>query len=111
MSTEPAVLAVRDARGVLTLTLNRPASFNALSEEMLAALQAALADWRAPVPRETMEFQIGLAVTEASDVSLIMEMKFEVVGGTTMRMACGSTTLRRIMTKCRPSRSRTTAWA
>lgn len=36
----PAVLAQRDARGVLTLTLNRPHSFNALSEEMLAALQA-----------------------------------------------------------------------
>jgi enoyl-CoA hydratase/carnithine racemase len=32
----------RDARGVVTLTLNRPASFNALSEEMLLALQAAL---------------------------------------------------------------------
>lgn len=32
----------RDARGVVTLTLNRPASFNALSEEMLEALQAAL---------------------------------------------------------------------
>ena len=32
----------RDARGVVTLTLSRPASFNALSEEMLAALQSAL---------------------------------------------------------------------
>lgn len=32
----------RDARGVVTLTMNRPASFNALSEEMLLALQAAL---------------------------------------------------------------------
>lgn len=32
----------RDGRGVVTLTLNRPASFNALSEEMLQALQAAL---------------------------------------------------------------------
>lgn len=31
-----------DARGVHILTLNRPAAFNALSEEMLAALQAAL---------------------------------------------------------------------
>ena len=29
-------------RGVVTLTMNRPANFNALSEEMLAALQAAL---------------------------------------------------------------------
>jgi enoyl-CoA hydratase/carnithine racemase len=37
------VLNRRDARGVVTLTLNRPASFNALSEGMLAALQAELA--------------------------------------------------------------------
>lgn len=37
-----AVLYDRDARGVVTLTMNRPANFNALSEEMLAALQAAL---------------------------------------------------------------------
>ena len=39
---EPFVLTHRDARGLVTLTLNRPASFNALSEGMLAALQAAL---------------------------------------------------------------------
>jgi enoyl-CoA hydratase/carnithine racemase len=39
---EDPVLEQRDARGVVTLTLNRAASFNALSEEMLAALQAAL---------------------------------------------------------------------
>jgi enoyl-CoA hydratase/carnithine racemase len=32
----------RDARGVVTLTMNRAASFNALSEDMLAALQSAL---------------------------------------------------------------------
>ena len=38
----PAVLHTRDARGVHSLVLNRPATFNALSEEMLAALQAAL---------------------------------------------------------------------
>ena len=36
-----AVLEERDARGKVTLTMNRPARFNALSEEMLAALQAA----------------------------------------------------------------------
>ncbi len=39
---EPAVLQTRDERGVVTLTMNRPANFNALSEEMLAALQEAL---------------------------------------------------------------------
>ena len=39
----PILLSSRDARGVCTLTLNRPAAFNALSTEMLDALQAALA--------------------------------------------------------------------
>lgn len=39
---EPAVVESRDARGVVTLTMNRPASFNALSEEMIDALQSAL---------------------------------------------------------------------
>ena len=39
---EPVLLERRDARGVVTLTLNRASSFNALGEEMLAALQAAL---------------------------------------------------------------------
>ena len=36
------VLHTRDARGVHTLELNSPATFNALSEDMLTALQAAL---------------------------------------------------------------------
>ena len=36
----PLVLHARDERGVVTLTLNRPQSFNALSEAMLAVLQA-----------------------------------------------------------------------
>jgi enoyl-CoA hydratase/carnithine racemase len=40
--SEAALHGSRDARGVVTLTLNRPASFNALSEEMIAALQSAL---------------------------------------------------------------------
>jgi enoyl-CoA hydratase/carnithine racemase len=38
------ILLREDRDGVVTLTLNRPAQFNALSEEMLAALQAALDD-------------------------------------------------------------------
>ena len=41
-TTLPAVLHQRDDRGVHTLVLNRAATFNALSEDMLAALQAAL---------------------------------------------------------------------
>ena len=40
--TEALVLNTRDARGVVTLTLNRPQAFNALSEAMLEALQAQL---------------------------------------------------------------------
>jgi enoyl-CoA hydratase/carnithine racemase len=39
---EEPLIEARDGRGVVTLTMNRPASFNALSEEMLAALQGAL---------------------------------------------------------------------
>ncbi|MCM0610064.1 MAG: enoyl-CoA hydratase [Ideonella sp. WA131b] len=43
MSTpQPLVLSETDSRGVVTLTLNRPEAFNALSEGLLAALQAAL---------------------------------------------------------------------
>jgi enoyl-CoA hydratase/carnithine racemase len=42
LSNELPLLFERDARGVVTLTLNRPQSFNALSEAMLDALQAAL---------------------------------------------------------------------
>jgi enoyl-CoA hydratase/carnithine racemase len=36
---EPIILRNQDVRGVVTLTLNRPQSFNALSEAMLAGLQ------------------------------------------------------------------------
>jgi enoyl-CoA hydratase/carnithine racemase len=41
-ATAPYVRRERDGRGVVTLTLDRPAAFNALSEGMLAALQAEL---------------------------------------------------------------------
>jgi enoyl-CoA hydratase/carnithine racemase len=39
---EPLVRRERDARGIVTLTLNRAQAFNALSEELLNALQAQL---------------------------------------------------------------------
>ena len=39
---DPLILRQQDARGVITLTLNRPQAFNALSEAMLTALQAEL---------------------------------------------------------------------
>jgi enoyl-CoA hydratase/carnithine racemase len=42
-ATEPLLRSARDARGVVTLTLNRPQAFNALSEGLLGALQEALA--------------------------------------------------------------------
>jgi enoyl-CoA hydratase/carnithine racemase len=40
--SEPLVKCARDARGVVTLTLNRPQAFNALSEALLAQLQREL---------------------------------------------------------------------
>ena len=42
MNDEPFVINTRDSRGVVTLTLNRPLAFNALSEGMLTALQREL---------------------------------------------------------------------
>ncbi len=42
MTADALVLRQTDARGVVTLTLNRPAAFNSLSEAMLAALQSEL---------------------------------------------------------------------
>jgi len=42
MDGEALVKTGRDERGVVTLTMDRPAAFNALSEGMLEALQAAL---------------------------------------------------------------------
>jgi enoyl-CoA hydratase/carnithine racemase len=43
MNDDVLVLSHTDSRGVATITLNRPAAFNALSEGMLEALHAALA--------------------------------------------------------------------
>jgi enoyl-CoA hydratase/carnithine racemase len=42
MTPVEPLLSARDARGVVTLTLNRPQAFNALSEALLDALQTAL---------------------------------------------------------------------
>ena len=41
-SNEPLIKRTRDARHVVTLTLNRPQAYNALSEAMLSALQREL---------------------------------------------------------------------
>jgi enoyl-CoA hydratase/carnithine racemase len=46
-TTDPLLRRERDTRGVVTLTLNRPQAFNALSEGMLAALQDELDALRA----------------------------------------------------------------
>ena len=47
MNPDACLLHTRDERGVHTLTLNTPRSFNVLSEAMLAALQAPSTRWRA----------------------------------------------------------------
>lgn len=41
-NNQPLVLNTRDARGVVTLTLNRPQAFNSLSQSLLTALQTEL---------------------------------------------------------------------
>jgi len=42
MSTEPLLLSSRDPRGIVTLTMNRGPAFNALSEDLIAALRQEL---------------------------------------------------------------------
>ncbi len=44
VAVEPYLLQSRNEAGVVTLTLNRPQQFNALSREMMTALQGALDD-------------------------------------------------------------------
>ena len=75
MSGEPFVLTTRDARGVVTLMLNRPAAFNALSEGMLAALQAELdAVARDPTARVVVLAAAGKAFCAGHDLK---EMRAE----------------------------------
>jgi len=42
-----------------------------VSMTALMALKESLVDYQNPVPREVMEFQIGLAVKEASDLEFV----------------------------------------
>jgi enoyl-CoA hydratase/carnithine racemase len=63
------VLRETDARGVVTITLNRPQAFNALSEDMLAALQQAFdAVARDPTARVVVLAAAGKAFCAGHDL-------------------------------------------
>ena len=60
MSDEALVLHTKDPRGVVTLTLNRPQAFNALSEAMLTALLAKqFADRQLRVAPEVLQYLVA----------------------------------------------------
>ena len=69
-STEALVQRSTDARGVVSLTLNRPGAFNSLSEGMLAAAVVARPDpkW-GESPVAYVETKAGAAVTAAELVA------------------------------------------
>jgi enoyl-CoA hydratase/carnithine racemase len=70
--TEPFVLNERDTRGVVTLTLNRPHQFNALSQEMMTALQSELdAVARDPLARVVVLAARGKAFCPGHDLKQI----------------------------------------
>ena len=65
--TSELLQTTRDARGVVTLTLNDPARFNALGADMLAALQQALASAE-PMVAEHIEWALAtLAVRQEKE--------------------------------------------
>lgn len=65
----PVVLAARDDRGVVTLTLNRPRAMNALSEAVLASLKAELdAVARDPEARVVVLAGAGKAFSAGHDL-------------------------------------------
>ena len=75
LDTDDLVLHQQDARGVVTLTLNRPGAFNSLSEAMLAALQAQLdAVARDPQVRVVVVAAAGKAFCAGHDLK---EMRAE----------------------------------
>lgn len=68
-SEAPVVLAARDDRGVVTLTLNRPRAMNALSEAMLSSLRAELdAVARDPAARVVVIAGAGKAFSAGHDL-------------------------------------------
>ena len=66
-AVKPFLRSTRDARGVVTLTLDRPDSFNALSAGMLAALQAEL-DRVADDDRAVVIGAVGKAFSAGHDL-------------------------------------------
>ncbi len=68
-NTESILLHTTDARGLHTLTLNTPRSFNVLSEAMLTALQSALAQIAAdPQARVVVIGAVGRAFCAGHDL-------------------------------------------
>ena len=75
MNDEALVLHAMDARGAVTLTLNRPSAFNSLSEAMIDALQAALGRVAAePAARVVLIAAAGKAFCAGHDLK---EMRAE----------------------------------
>jgi len=65
--SDSPVLRTQDARGVVTLTLNRPKAFNALSEAMLEAMQAEIMNRGAGHEHAPGEEHDSTAVPAAAD--------------------------------------------
>ena len=78
---EPLILRSQDARGVVTLTLNRPRAFNALSKAMLAQLQRELdaiaSDKSARVVVIAAEGKAFCAVHDLKEMSADPSMEYE----------------------------------
>ena len=75
---EPMVLTTRDARGVITLTLNRPKAFNALSAQGpgLAALMPPPAQPEPPAPAEaTVVIETAMLSTPVAEADSLRMLR------------------------------------
>ncbi|MDD3651303.1 enoyl-CoA hydratase [Immundisolibacter sp.] len=90
---DPVVLVDRDAAGVTSLTLNRPAQRNALSEAMLQALKSTLAELAAdPAVRVLVLAGAGPAFCAGHDLKELRALPDEAAAGALFGL-CGEVML------------------
>ena len=87
--SEPNILVGTDARGVATVTLNRPAIHNAFDDRLIADLTAALRRLELdPAVRVVLLTGSGKSFSAGGDLAMVEEM-MGTISGDVLDAACG----------------------